>query len=222
MAVKRADVAAAQAALQSATRDLAAQRRQLAQAQQANVAINEAKHTVAHVNRLLTDLDHWAPVTTPIDPMDTTDEPQVATELATLAESQHASQASQASQDHDPTYLSPHALNHSHEELVRLRWLAHTYTHQANAWHSRALRAQAQGQAHADQCRRVVALCCNVEESRVEEILDELVVAVESDGPTIDLARVTGFMEVAKPLPVAEGGHRTRMMGRGSTSPMEP
>lgn len=56
MAVKRADVAAAQAALQSATRDLAAQRRQLAQAQQTDAAINEAKHTVAHVNRVLTDL----------------------------------------------------------------------------------------------------------------------------------------------------------------------
>lgn len=146
--------------------------------------------------------------------MESTDEPHSA-ELATL-------EAQQLPQDHQSTYISPHALHQSQEELVRLRWLAQTYTQQANAWHSRAIRAQAQGQAHADQCRRVVSLCCNVDERRVEEILDELVVAVESDGPTIDLARVTGFMDVVKPLPVAPGEYRPRKVGSEPTSPIGP
>ncbi|KAI0343078.1 apses-domain-containing protein [Trametopsis cervina] len=45
------------------------------------------------------------------------------------------------------------------------------------------------------QCKKIVALCTGVPMDKVEEMLESLVVAVESEVQVIDIARVSGFMQ---------------------------
>ncbi|KAF9266959.1 transcription factor [Marasmius fiardii PR-910] len=44
-------------------------------------------------------------------------------------------------------------------------------------------------------CRRIVSLCTGVPVDKVEEMLDNLVVAVETEGSLLDIGRVSGFMQ---------------------------
>lgn len=187
MESKNAAVAEAQSALQRATRDLAAQRREVAAAQQTDALIDEARQTVTHIDRVIAELKALAP---------TVDE-TAATELIALD-----SQRLVAGQEWDKflqPLLSPDVhLHDNEEELVRLRWLAHSLEHQSRLWATRQAEVTLRGQQREAKCRRVVAMCCNVTEDRVEDILDDLLVAVESDGPAMDLARVAEFMSVVK------------------------
>ncbi|KAI0255978.1 hypothetical protein BJV78DRAFT_1174834 [Lactifluus subvellereus] len=45
------------------------------------------------------------------------------------------------------------------------------------------------------QCKKIVALCTGVPVDKVEEMLDDLVVAVESETQVVDIGRVSGFMQ---------------------------
>ncbi|KAL0575971.1 transcriptional regulator swi6 [Marasmius crinis-equi] len=44
-------------------------------------------------------------------------------------------------------------------------------------------------------CRRIVSLCTGVPVDKVEDMLDNLVVAVETEGSLLDIGRVSGFMQ---------------------------
>ncbi|THU87994.1 hypothetical protein K435DRAFT_782260 [Dendrothele bispora CBS 962.96] len=44
-------------------------------------------------------------------------------------------------------------------------------------------------------CRRIVALCTGVPVDKVDEMLDNLVIAMESEAQVIDIGRVSGFMQ---------------------------
>uniref|UniRef100_A0A0W0FZ61 Putative transcription factor n=1 Tax=Moniliophthora roreri TaxID=221103 RepID=A0A0W0FZ61_MONRR len=44
-------------------------------------------------------------------------------------------------------------------------------------------------------CRRIVSLCTGVPVEKVEEMLDNLVIAVETEGSVLDITRVSGFMQ---------------------------
>ncbi|KAF8498549.1 hypothetical protein F5888DRAFT_1689966 [Russula emetica] len=45
------------------------------------------------------------------------------------------------------------------------------------------------------QCKKIVALCTSVPIDKVEEMLDDLLVAVESETQVVDIGRVSGFMQ---------------------------
>ncbi|KAI9464262.1 hypothetical protein F5148DRAFT_1210233 [Russula earlei] len=45
------------------------------------------------------------------------------------------------------------------------------------------------------QCKKIVALCTGAPVDKVEEMLDDLVVAVESETQVVDIGRVSGFMQ---------------------------
>jgi hypothetical protein len=45
------------------------------------------------------------------------------------------------------------------------------------------------------QCKKIVALCTGVPIDKVEEMLDDLLVAVESETQVVDIGRVSGFMQ---------------------------
>ncbi|TFY57869.1 hypothetical protein EVJ58_g6754, partial [Rhodofomes roseus] len=45
------------------------------------------------------------------------------------------------------------------------------------------------------QCKKIVALCTGVPIDKVEEMLENLVVAVESEAQIVDIGRVSGFMQ---------------------------
>ncbi|KAF9195981.1 transcriptional regulator swi6 [Haplosporangium sp. Z 11] len=48
------------------------------------------------------------------------------------------------------------------------------------------------------QCRKVISICCNIPLDKVDEMLVPLTLAVESDGASLDLSRVAGFMSKVK------------------------
>jgi len=45
------------------------------------------------------------------------------------------------------------------------------------------------------QCKRIVSMCTGVPLDKVEQMLEHLVIAMESDGPVPELGRVAGFMQ---------------------------
>jgi len=79
--------------------------------------------------------------------------------------------------------------------LVRLRRL--------KMWHQRAealmearLRNLRGASAEKEfQCKKIVAMCTGVGIDKVEEMLETLLTAVESESQFIDIARVSGFMQ---------------------------
>ncbi|GAA96028.1 uncharacterized protein L969DRAFT_96750 [Mixia osmundae IAM 14324] len=89
-------------------------------------------------------------------------------------------------------------LGQSAHDLVRLRRM--------RQWLARVLSLQRQRQEQTRginanlevQYRRVVAAYCGMEESRLDEILDRLLVAMESDGNDLDLVRMSTFLGKAK------------------------
>ncbi len=51
----------------------------------------------------------------------------------------------------------------------------------------------------------MVAICANIPQDKVEGMLEELLTAMESDGPDVDLARVANFMQKVGREEVGEG-----------------
>lgn len=45
------------------------------------------------------------------------------------------------------------------------------------------------------QCKRLIAACCNLPIEKIDELVEPLTLAIESDPPDLDLARVIGFMD---------------------------
>ncbi|KAG2222982.1 hypothetical protein INT45_012281 [Circinella minor] len=45
------------------------------------------------------------------------------------------------------------------------------------------------------QCKRLIAACCNLPIEKIDDLVEPLTLAIESDPPDLDLARVIGFME---------------------------
>ncbi|KAH9913856.1 transcription factor [Fomitopsis serialis] len=79
--------------------------------------------------------------------------------------------------------------------LIRLRRM--------KLWHERAERLvdarfrslQGASAEKEFQCKKIVALCTGVPIDKVEEMLENLVVAVESEAQIVDIGRVSGFMQ---------------------------
>lgn len=79
--------------------------------------------------------------------------------------------------------------------LIKLRRL--------KLWHTRIedlVKARLKGLQGASaekeyQCKKIVALCTGIPIDKVEEMLENLVVAVESEAQIVDIGRVSGFMQ---------------------------
>ncbi|KAJ7091387.1 transcription factor [Mycena belliarum] len=79
--------------------------------------------------------------------------------------------------------------------LIRLRRL--------KLWHARMedlMKARLKGLQGASaekeyQCKKIVALCTSIPIDKVEDMLENLVVAVESEAQIVDIGRVSGFMQ---------------------------
>ncbi|KAI9248634.1 hypothetical protein BY458DRAFT_494284 [Sporodiniella umbellata] len=48
------------------------------------------------------------------------------------------------------------------------------------------------------QCKRLIAACCNLPLEKIDDLVEPLTLAIESDPPDLDLARVIGFMDKVK------------------------
>jgi len=45
------------------------------------------------------------------------------------------------------------------------------------------------------QCKKIVALCTGIPVDKVEDMLENLVIAMESEAQVVDIVRVSGFMQ---------------------------
>ncbi|KAA1475471.1 transcription factor [Dentipellis sp. KUC8613] len=79
--------------------------------------------------------------------------------------------------------------------LVRLRRLKMWHERMDQLMEARLKSLHGASAEREFQCKKIVALCTGVPVDKVEEMLDDLVIAVESETQVVDIGRVSGFMQ---------------------------
>jgi len=84
------------------------------------------------------------------------------------------------------------------DDLILLR--SRVYAYQKNDEELAIELAEAKSKTSANEllCKKVIAICCNIPLDKVDDMLVPLTLAVESDGASLDLSRVAGFMSRVK------------------------
>ncbi|SPO29890.1 related to transcription factor MBP1 [Ustilago trichophora] len=218
---KQDAISTVQSHLQAATRDLAARRKTVSAAQAKLAEKDEARQRVQNLRRSIvaqlgledaeadarvdaleaeaaatkqTDANAMDVDSEDIKPSLTSTEPLIADILSPTTMATDLSSGSSS---------NPSAIET--EELVRLRFLLSFYTDSCTSLSSIIAEIQENSNRKEAQCKQVVAICANIPQDKVEGMLEELLTAMESDGPDVDLARVAGFMQkVEKGGAVAE------------------
>ncbi|EKM50478.1 uncharacterized protein PHACADRAFT_213397 [Phanerochaete carnosa HHB-10118-sp] len=83
----------------------------------------------------------------------------------------------------------------SMHSLIRLRRLSMWHTRIEKLVEQRLNKLQGASAEREFLCKKIVALCTNVPLDKVEDLLENLVIAVESESQVIDIGRVSGFMQ---------------------------
>jgi len=167
VAAKQSALETTQTHLQAATRELAARRRDMAAAQAAVTEREELRQRRENLTQALAALP---PPTS--DAMWT----QAPLDEAHAALAPGADDASQAA------------------AVVRLRWLLRRCDEEGHAIESDMHARRASVQARQHLYHQVVAMCAQVPLDKVDGMLDELLAAVESIGPDVDMHSVANFM----------------------------
>ncbi|KAI7824727.1 hypothetical protein BC939DRAFT_483959 [Gamsiella multidivaricata] len=83
-------------------------------------------------------------------------------------------------------------------DVIQLR--SRVYAYQKNDEELSRELAETRSKTSANEllCKKVIAICCNIPLERVDDMLVPLTLAVESDGASLDLSRVAGFMSRVK------------------------
>jgi hypothetical protein len=196
-------LATVQSHLQAATRDLAARRKTVGAAQAKLAERDEARQRAQNLRRAI--IAQLA-----IDDADAE---------ARLAELQHEAEAASAAKEAEAMDVDGDVVglveslassivaatdevegDAEVEELVRLRWVVSFLSHSSDSLAAHIGELEQAAATKEAQCKQVVAICANIAQDKVEGMLDELLTAMESDGPDVDLARVATFMgKVAAP-----------------------
>ncbi|KAG6334596.1 hypothetical protein ID866_4490 [Astraeus odoratus] len=79
--------------------------------------------------------------------------------------------------------------------LIRLRRLKMWQVRMEELMEARLKSLQGASAEKEYQCKRIVALCTGIPIDKVEDMLENLVVAMESEAQVVDIVRVTGFMQ---------------------------
>ncbi|PPQ98248.1 hypothetical protein CVT26_003419 [Gymnopilus dilepis] len=184
-----------QAHLRAATRELSEQRKQIQQWQSRCGELDQINQRIRNVEKALVDEEQfdWTGRTN----LDGSDARETAgpafqyrgpgSTMIGIAGSVDIS----FSVDSEP----PLPTTDSVASLIKLRRL--------KAWHVRMeelVEARLKGLHGASaekeyQCKKIVALCTGLPIDKVEDMLDNLVIAVESEAQIVDLGRVSGFMQ---------------------------
>lgn len=180
----------AQAHLQSATRELALRRRRIAESQSHVAERDEARMRRRNIAKVIREhllmMDESTHST--LESID--EEGWIAEFIATH---------NQDSMELDETEDAPFKDGEKEDELIRWRWLDGWYNDLLNSLQAKTDALDISGAEKMNQCKKVVAMCCGVQEDKMEGILDELMVATESivtEG--VDLQRLAGFLSKVK------------------------
>lgn len=192
VAAKQSALETTQTHLQAATRELAARRRDMAAAQAAVTEREEQRQRRENLTQALAALP---PPST--DVMWT----QAPLDEAHAALADNASEASQAA------------------AIVRLRWLLRRCDDERSALEADQQARRTKAQARQHLYHQVVAMCAQVPLDKVDGMLDELLAAVESIGPDVDMHSVANFMhKVGR----TEAPPRTAAQAEGDALPRTP
>ncbi|KEP49410.1 start control protein cdc10 [Rhizoctonia solani 123E] len=210
----------AQAHLRAATRELADQRRHIAAAQARLAALDQARQRARNVSRTIKDeasfdwtgrteangtpahasrgvaFQYRGPSSTLAADTGRGTEDGVRAELATFS----GDGGTVASLDINPSSLDvdppiPAPGGDTIATLVRLRRLKMWHTRIEELVRERMDATRGAGAEKEFQCKKIVSLCTGVPVDLVETMLENLLIAVESDGQGVDLNRVAGFMQ---------------------------
>ncbi|CAE6454645.1 unnamed protein product [Rhizoctonia solani] len=210
----------AQAHLRAATRELADQRRHIAAAQARLAALDQARQRARNVSRAIKDeasfdwtgrtevngtpahasrgvaFQYRGPSSTlAADTRGSTDD-RTRTETTTSTGDGGTTVSldiNPSSLDVDPPIPAPGS--DTIVTLVRLRRLKMWHTRIEELVRERMDATRGAGAEKEFQCKKIVSLCTGVPVDRVESMLENLLIAVESDGQGVDLNRVAGFMQ---------------------------
>ncbi|WFD35791.1 transcriptional regulator swi6 [Malassezia cuniculi] len=166
VAAKHAAIESAQVQLQTATRELAARRRHIAAAQRAVVQREETRIRTENLERALTEM--------------LGKEGLAAAERELPEVKQHTVDAVLAGS--------------SDKSVVALRWAVKWLRERSAALRAEIETVKGNARSRELRCRRVVAMCAHVPIDKVDDILDELLVSVESIGQGVDVDSVASFM----------------------------
>ncbi|KAJ3555990.1 hypothetical protein NM688_g2276 [Phlebia brevispora] len=81
------------------------------------------------------------------------------------------------------------------ESLIRLRRQAMWYGRVEKLMEQRLQALQGMSAEREFQCKKIVSLCTGVPIDKVEDLLEDLVIAVESESQIMDIGRVSGFLQ---------------------------
>ncbi|CUA78347.1 Start control protein cdc10 [Schizosaccharomyces pombe 972h-] [Rhizoctonia solani] len=213
----------AQTHLRAATRELADQRRHIASAQARLAALDQARQRARNVSRAIKDeasfdwtgrteangtpahasrgvaFQYRGPSSTLAADATRSAEDGARAETATSTGDSGATASldvNPSSLDVDPPIPAPGS--DTLATLVRLRRLKMWHTRIEELVRERMDATRGAGAEKEFQCKKIVSLCTGVPVDRVESMLENLLLAVESDGQGVDLNRVAGFMQKVK------------------------
>ncbi|KAF8507954.1 transcription factor [Hysterangium stoloniferum] len=189
---KQEGLASIQAKLRASTRVLAEQRRQIQTWQSKCGELDQVRQRIRNLERALQDEDNvdWTGRSTMEG-----EEPTKGAFVYRGAESTLSGVGFDDLATNPFEFEPPIPEENTREHLVKMRRM--------QMWHRRteqmmeARLKQLQG-ASADkefQCKKIVSLCTGVPMDQVEQMLENLVIAVESEAQVVDLGRVAGFMQ---------------------------
>ncbi|KAL4065852.1 hypothetical protein V8B97DRAFT_2021001 [Scleroderma yunnanense] len=89
----------------------------------------------------------------------------------------------------------PIPTNNLIESLIRLRRLKMWHMRMEELMETRLKSLQGASAEKEYQCKRIVALCTGIPLDKVEDMLENLVIAMESEAQVVDIVRVSGFMQ---------------------------
>ncbi|KAI0666811.1 transcription factor [Trametes maxima] len=184
-----------QAHLRAATRELSEQRKQIQQWQSRCGELDQTSQRVRNLEKALTDEDNfdWTGRTE----MDGSDAGP-SSGPAFQARGQESTMTGVGGAVDIPTNLEVDPtvpVGDSVASLIRLRRLKLWHTRAEQLMEARMRSLEGASAEKEYQCKKIVALCTGVPLDKVDELLENLVVAMESESQVIDISRVSGFMQ---------------------------
>ncbi|KAI0741587.1 apses-domain-containing protein [Daedaleopsis nitida] len=181
--------------LRAATRELSEQRRQIQHWQARCGELDQTTQRVRNMERALTDEDNfdWTG-RRELDGSDAAPTAGPAFQARGQASTMSALGGAvdmPANLEVDPTI----PIGDTAASLVRLRRLKMWHSRVEQLMETRMRSLQGASAEKEFQCKKIVALCTGVPIDKVEELLENLVVAMESEAQVIDISRVSGFMQ---------------------------
>jgi len=189
---KQEGLASVQAKLRASTRGLADQRRQIQSWQSKCGELDQVHQRIRNLERALQDEDKvdWTGRSTM--------EGEAPTKGAFVYRGAESTLSGVGFDDLATNPLEfepPIPEENTRVHLVRMRRMQMWHRRTEQMMESRLKQLQGASADKEFQCKKIVSLCTGVPMDQVEQMLENLVIAVESEAQIVDLGRVAGFMQ---------------------------